>query len=179
MNVSTSPCKKKKNIPETKRCRVAPHIQNLPKSGIRAFFDLVNEMKDVVSLGVGEPDFVTPWTIRETALYSLERGHTCYTSNLGSLSLRKAICSYLESDFGVEYKPQNECLVTVGVSEALDLAIRAILSPGDELIYHENILQQVILIGLLLIQYVLFVKNDYQIISHFLFSFLLLFHNLV
>ena len=137
MNVSTSPCKKKKNIPETKRCRVAPHIQNLPKSGIRAFFDLVNEMKDVVSLGVGEPDFVTPWTIRETALYSLERGHTCYTSNLGSLSLRKAICSYLESDFGVEYKPQNECLVTVGVSEALDLAIRAILSPGDELIYHE------------------------------------------
>ncbi len=137
MNVSTSRCKTKKADPKPVRSRVAPHIQDLPKSGIRAFFDLVNEMKDVVSLGVGEPDFVTPWTIRETALYSLERGHTCYTSNLGSLSLRKAICNYLESDFGVEYNPLNQCLVTVGVSEALDLAIRAILSPGDELVYHE------------------------------------------
>lgn len=134
MNVSTSRCKKQS---AAKPGRIAPHIQELPKSGIRAFFDLVNNMKDVVSLGVGEPDFVTPWTIRESALYSLERGHTCYTSNLGSLSLRKAVCKYLESDFGVEYSPDNECLITVGVSEALDLAIRALLSPGDEIVYHE------------------------------------------
>ncbi len=134
MSVSTSRCKKQS---AAKPGRIAPHIQELPKSGIRAFFDLVNNMKDVVSLGVGEPDFVTPWTIRESALYSLERGHTCYTSNLGSLSLRKAVCKYLESDFGVEYSPDNECLITVGVSEALDLAIRALLSPGDEIVYHE------------------------------------------
>ena len=134
MSVSTSRCKKQS---AAKPGRIAPHIQELPNSGIRAFFDLVNNMKDVVSLGVGEPDFVTPWTIRESALYSLERGHTCYTSNLGSLSLRKAVCKYLESDFGVEYSPDNECLITVGVSEALDLAIRALLSPGDEIVYHE------------------------------------------
>ena len=120
-----------------KKSRVASHIEELPKSGIRAFFDLVNAMDDVVSLGVGEPDFVTPWTIRETAIYSLDRGRTSYTSNLGTLSLRKAVAGYLKTDFGLEYDPTCECLITVGVSEALDLAIRAITSPGDEIIYHE------------------------------------------
>ncbi len=129
-NVSTSPCKNKKR-------RVAQHIQVLPKSGIRKFFDLVNSMKGVISLGIGEPDFVTPWTIRETALYSLERGRTSYTSNLGTPSLRKAICRYVDSTFGVSYSPENQCLVTVGVSEALDLCMRAILEPGDEVIFHE------------------------------------------
>ena len=116
---------------------VAPHIAALPKSGIRDFFDLVSTMKDVISLGIGEPDFVTPWNIRENALYSIERGHTHYTSNLGMLPLRKEICNYLSSDFHVHYDPAHECIVTVGVSEALDLVIRAITSPGDEIIYHE------------------------------------------
>ena len=120
-----------------KRPLVAPHIASLPKSGIRDFFDLVSTMKDVISLGIGEPDFVTPWNIRENALYSIERGHTHYTSNLGMLPLRKEICNYLSSDFGVHYDPATECIVTVGVSEALDLVIRAITSPGDEIVYHE------------------------------------------
>ena len=120
-----------------KRPLVAPHIASLPKSGIRDFFDLVSTMKDVISLGIGEPDFVTPWNIRENALYSIERGHTHYTSNLGMLPLRKEICNYLSSDFGVHYDPAGECIVTVGVSEALDLVIRAITSPGDEIVYHE------------------------------------------
>ena len=124
---------------DSKSCRdfVAPHIAVLPKSGIRFFFDLVNTMSDVISLGIGEPDFVSPWSVCEAAMYSLERGRTCYTSNLGLMALRQAICDYLEQEFSVRYNPQNECLVTVGVSEAFDLAIRAITSPGDEIIYHE------------------------------------------
>ena len=120
-----------------KRPLVAQYIRSLPKSGIRDFFELVNTMEGVISLGIGEPDFVTPWNIRENALYSIDRGHTHYTSNLGLLSLRKEICSYLKSDFHLEYDPAKECIVTIGVSEALDLAIRAITSPGDEIIYHE------------------------------------------
>jgi len=124
---------------DSKSCRdfVAPHIAVLPKSGIRFFFDLVNTMSDVISLGIGEPDFVSPWTVCEAAMYSLERGRTSYTSNLGLMALRQAICEYLEQEFGVRYDPKDECLVTVGVSEAFDLAIRAITSPGDEIIYHE------------------------------------------
>ena len=124
---------------DSKSCRdfVAPHISVLPKSGIRYFFDLVNTMSGVISLGIGEPDFVSPWSVCEGAMYSLERGRTSYTSNLGLLSLRRAICDYLDDAFGVRYSPEKECLVTVGVSEAFDLAIRAITSPGDEIIYHE------------------------------------------
>ena len=109
--------------------RVAKHIYSLPKSGIRDFFELVNTMDDVISLGIGEPDFVTPWTIREGSIYSLERGRTSYTSNLGLLSLRKAICKYVAENYKVEYDPVHECIVTVGVSEALDLVIRAITAP--------------------------------------------------
>ena len=116
---------------------VAPHIGSLPKSGISDFFDLVSTMENVISLGIGEPDFVTPWNIRENALYSIEKGHTHYTSNLGMMSLRKSICKYLSKEYALEYDPANECIVTVGVSEALDLVIRAITSPGDEIIYHE------------------------------------------
>ncbi|UDQ97460.1 aminotransferase class I/II-fold pyridoxal phosphate-dependent enzyme [Lentisphaerota bacterium WC36G] len=117
---------------------IAQHIQELPKSGIRKFFDLVNLMDNVISLGVGEPDFATPWEIREAAIYSLEKGHTSYTSNLGLLSLRKEICRYLkDEDFNVEYNPVDECIITVGVSEALDLALRALINIGDEVIYHE------------------------------------------
>ena len=122
---------------ENKKTRLAKHIAQLPKSGIRDFFELVNKMDNVISLGVGEPDFITPWTIRENAIYSLDKGRTSYTSNLGLLSLRKEICNYVERNYNVKYNPQDECIVTVGVSEALDLAIRAITNPGDEIIYHE------------------------------------------
>ena len=135
MNGSRSRHKDKKE--NTENSFVAPHIAVLPKSGIRDFFELVNSMDDVISLGIGEPDFVTPWNIRESAIYSLESGKTHYTSNLGLFSLRKAICGYMTSDYDLDYDPQHECIVTVGVSEALDLAIRAITSPGDEVIYHE------------------------------------------
>ena len=116
---------------------VATHIASLPKSGIRDFFELVNAMDDVISLGIGEPDFATPWHIREAAIYSLEKGHTSYTSNLGLLQLRKSVCDYVATNYSVNYKPENECIITVGVSEALDLLLRAIINPGDEIIYHE------------------------------------------
>jgi aminotransferase len=112
-------------------------VQAVPPSGIRRFFDIVSQMEDVISLGVGEPDFVTPWRIREAAIYSLEKGFTTYTSNGGLLELRQAIASYLDQQYGVEYNPQNEVLITVGVSEGLDLALRAVLNPGDEVIIPE------------------------------------------
>jgi len=117
--------------------RIADHVQAVPPSGIREFFELVQGRPDVISLGVGEPDFVTPWHIREAAIFSLERGKTSYTSNLGLLKLREAIGGYVEKHFGPAYEPDNEILVTVGVSEALDLALRALINPGDEIIYHE------------------------------------------
>ncbi len=120
-----------------RRQYVAKHIADLPKSGIREFFDLVKTTKDVVSLGVGEPDFVTPWSIRESAIFSLEKGHTAYTSNLGTLTLRREICRYLRQNYRLEYRPEDECLVTIGVSEALDVALRALLNPGDEVVYTE------------------------------------------
>ncbi|MDD5697451.1 MAG: aminotransferase class I/II-fold pyridoxal phosphate-dependent enzyme [Victivallaceae bacterium] len=118
--------------------RIAEHVKKIPRSGIREFFELVVDCDDdVISLGVGEPDFVTPWVIRESAIYSLDRGHTSYTSNQGLLSLRKEICNYVNCNFGVNYIPETECLVTVGVSEALDLAMRALVNPGDEVLYSE------------------------------------------
>ena len=116
---------------------VARHIAGLPRSGIRDFFDLVESMHDVISLGIGEPDFVTPWNIREATIYALKRGQTSYTSNLGYLSLRRAVCSFVEEQFGPSYAPERECIITVGVSEGLDLILRAVLNPGDEVIYHE------------------------------------------
>src|SRR2546425_6388227 len=116
---------------------IARHVRDIPRSGIREFFDVVQSMPDVISLGVGEPDFVTPWHIREAAIYALERGKTSYTSNLGLLKLRQAISGYLERNFSVVYEPAGEILVTVGVSEALDLALRAVVNPGDEVLYHE------------------------------------------
>ena len=116
---------------------IASHISSLPKSGIRDFFELVNKMDDVISLGIGEPDFPTPWHIREAAIYSLEQGHTSYTSNLGLLELREEICKYLDKNYQLNYKPETQCIITVGVSEGLDLLFRAIINPGDEIIYHE------------------------------------------
>lgn len=119
------------------RSRIATHVRDIPRSGIRDFFEIVQSMKDVISLGIGEPDFVTPWHIREAAVYSLEKGRTGYTSNLGAPRLRRAIASYVEKHFSVEYNPHDEIIVTVGVSEAIDIALRALLNPGDEVLYHE------------------------------------------
>jgi len=117
--------------------KLASHLQAIPRSGIRDFFELVIGRDDVISLGVGEPDFVTPWPIREAAMRSLDRGETSYTSNLGLLSLREKIAEYVEGFFHVPYRGSDEVLITVGVSEALDLALRALVNPGDEVIYHE------------------------------------------
>lgn len=117
--------------------KIARHVASIPRSGIRDFFDLVIGRDDVISLGVGEPDFVTPWHIREAAIYSLEKGQTTYTANLGLLSLRKSISKYVSGFFDIDYDPAKEILVTVGVSEAIDIALRALLNPGDEVIYHE------------------------------------------
>ncbi|MCC7518949.1 MAG: aminotransferase class I/II-fold pyridoxal phosphate-dependent enzyme [Verrucomicrobiae bacterium] len=116
---------------------LARHVRGIPRSGIRDFFDVVQNVPDVVSLGIGEPGFVTPWRIREAAIYALERGRTGYTSNLGLLRLREAVAGYLERTFGLAYDPTREILVTVGVSEGMDIALRAILNPGDEVLYHE------------------------------------------
>jgi aminotransferase len=117
--------------------KLASHLQTIPRSGIRDFFELVIGRNDVISLGVGEPDFVTPWPIREAAMRSLDRGETSYTSNLGLLSLREKISEYVETFFHVSYRGSDEVLITVGVSEALDLALRALVNPGDEVVYHE------------------------------------------
>src|SRR5277367_1202705 len=116
---------------------IADHVREIPRSGIRDFFEIVQSMQGVISLGIGEPDFVTPWHIREAAIYALERGKTGYTSNLGLLRLREAISDYVAKDYQLQYDPATEVLVTVGVSEALDLALRAVLNPGDEVLYHE------------------------------------------
>ncbi len=119
------------------RNRINTTVRDIPRSGIRDFFDLVTTMKDVISLGIGEPDFDTPWHVRESTVFALERGTTHYTSNLGYLELRRALARYVRKTFGAEYNPEDEVLVTVGVSEALDLALRALLNPGDEVLYHE------------------------------------------
>jgi aminotransferase len=116
---------------------IAANVYSIPRSGIRDFFDVVQGMKDVISLGVGEPDFVTPWHIREAAIYALERGRTSYTSNLGLPKLRSAISASLRKRFHVSYDPKNQILIAVGVSEAMDVAFRAIINPGDEVIFHE------------------------------------------
>lgn len=113
---------------------LSQRVRGIPASGIRKFFDLLASMEGVISLGVGEPDFTTPWHIRESAIHSLERGYTMYTSNYGTLELREALAEHLSGKYGVTYNPKGELMITVGVSEALDLALRAILDPGDEVI---------------------------------------------
>ena len=117
--------------------RISPTVKSIPPSGIRRFFDIAAEMKGVISLGVGEPDFVTPWHIRESCIYGLNRGQTSYTSNAGLLELRAEIAKSLYNNYQVTYAPRSELLVTVGVSEGLDLAMRALLSPGDEVLIPE------------------------------------------
>lgn len=113
---------------------VSDRIVNIPPSGIRRFFDIVSEMKDAISLGVGEPDFDTPWHIREEGIYSLEKGRTFYTSNAGLKPLKMEICRYLSRRCGVAYDPDHEVMVTVGGSEAIDIAMRAMLNQGDEVL---------------------------------------------
>lgn len=117
--------------------RIAKQVADIPRSGIRDFFELVQGRDDVISLGVGEPDFSAPWHIREAAIYSLNKGVTSYTSNLGLETLRNSIAKYVKRQFQVQYDAKSEVLVTVGVSEALDIACRALINPGDEVIYHE------------------------------------------
>lgn len=113
---------------------LSDRITEIPSSGIRKFFDIVSEMKDAISLGVGEPDFDTPWHIREEGIYSLEKGRTFYTSNAGLKELKTEICCYLSRRFEVTYDPDHEVMVTVGGSEAIDIALRAMLNPGDEVL---------------------------------------------
>lgn len=113
---------------------LADKVVQMKPSGIRKFFDIVSEMPDAISLGVGEPDFDTPWSVREEGIYSLERGKTFYTSNAGLMELREEICSYMTRRFHVTYNPKTECLLTVGGSEGIDVALRAMLNPGDEVI---------------------------------------------
>lgn len=112
-------------------------VGNVPPSGIRKFFDLAQGMQGVISLGVGEPDFPTPWSAREAAIHALEHGATTYTSNSGLLALREEVCADLADRYGVRYRPEDECLITSGVSEGLDLTLRALLNPGDEVIVPE------------------------------------------
>ncbi|MGI5873166.1 MAG: aminotransferase class I/II-fold pyridoxal phosphate-dependent enzyme [Bacillota bacterium] len=112
-------------------------IRAVRPSGIRKFFDLCAGSKDIISLGVGEPDFVSPWTIREACVYSLERGYTMYTSNYGLPELRHEIVKYLEDRFGLSYNEATDIIVTVGASEAIDMALRALISPGDEVLIPE------------------------------------------
>ncbi|MDP3980013.1 MAG: aminotransferase class I/II-fold pyridoxal phosphate-dependent enzyme [Chlamydiota bacterium] len=114
--------------------KISKRVTQIPPSGIRAFFELVLGRPDVISLGVGEPDFDTPWTVRESAIYAIEKGRNSYTSNKGLIELRKAISEYLQSQYQMLYKAEDEILITVGVSEAMDLALRTILEPGDKVI---------------------------------------------
>lgn len=112
-------------------------VKALKPSGIRKFFDIVSEMEDAISLGVGEPDFVTPWGVRDAAIKSIQRGYTQYTSNSGLLELREKIAEYLELRLGLKYCPRNQLVITVGASEAIDITLRAVLNPGDEVLIPE------------------------------------------
>ncbi|WP_066188624.1 aminotransferase [Gracilibacillus timonensis] len=116
---------------------LADHVESLKPSGIRKFFDLASKMENVISLGVGEPDFVTPWNVIEASYHSLEQGYTAYTANAGLIELREEISKYLQETFSIQYDPENQLLVTVGASQAIDLALRAILNPGEEVIVVE------------------------------------------
>jgi aminotransferase len=112
-------------------------VQSMPPSGIRKYFDMINELEDVISLSIGEPDFVTPWNVREAGIYSLEKGHTHYSANPGFIELRREIAGYLDRKYSLKYRPENEIIVTVGGSEGIDIALRSLVGPGDEVIIPE------------------------------------------
>ncbi|MGL6174122.1 MAG: aminotransferase class I/II-fold pyridoxal phosphate-dependent enzyme [Cellulosilyticaceae bacterium] len=116
---------------------IAKKVRDIPPSGIRKFFDVVNEMGDAISLGVGEPDFDTPWHIREEGIYSLEKGRTVYSANAGLMELRVEICKYMKRRFNLDYSPEQQTLVTVGGSEGIDGALRTLIEPGDEVLIPE------------------------------------------
>ena len=122
---------------KSRRSFISDTLQSIPRSGIRDFFDIVANRKDVISLGVGEPDFVTPWHIRARAIQAIEKGATKYTANLGMPELRLAVARYVSDSFHVTYDGLKEVLITVGGSEAIDLAVRTVINPGDEVLYHE------------------------------------------
>ena len=124
------------SVSKSPRKKLAAHLDDIPRSGIRDFFEIVSTRKDIISLGIGEPDFLTPWHIREASVFALDHGATAYTANLGLLELRQAVSGYLKRSFDLSYDAATEILVTVGVSEAVDLAVRAVLNPGDEVLYH-------------------------------------------
>ena len=146
---------------------ISRRVRDISPSGIRRFFDLLASMEGVISLGVGEPDFVTPWHIREAGIYSLEQGYTSYTSNYGLLELREEIANYLAGRHGISYDPQHELLITVGVSEGVDLALRAILDPGDEVIVHDpsyvSYLPCTVLAGGAFVPVPTNLENDFQV----------------
>ncbi len=116
---------------------LSDNIKNMPSSGIRKFFDVANMMENAISLGVGEPDFETPWHVREAAISSLEKGHTSYSSNTGMIELRRAISDYLNEKYSISYDPEHQILVTIGASEGIDISLRAIVNPGDEVLVVE------------------------------------------
>ena len=113
---------------------VCGRVRDVPPSGIRKFFDIVSTMKDAISLGVGEPDFGTQWTVSDAAIYSLRQGRTHYTANAGLIELREAVCDYMRARFGVSYDPKTEVFITVGASEGIDAALRVLVEPGDEVL---------------------------------------------
>ena len=121
-------------FPITVKNPLSEKIVNIAPSGIRKFFDIVTEMEDAISLGVGEPDFDTPWFIRDEGIYSLEHGRTFYTSNAGLKELKEEICRYLKRRMNLTYDPDKETIVTVGGSEAIDIGLRCVLNPGDEVL---------------------------------------------
>ncbi|QCR33839.1 aminotransferase [Lysinibacillus sp. SGAir0095] len=152
----------------TKRTYVSKLVHDLKPSGIRRFFDLAAGMEGVISLGVGEPDFVTPWHIREAAITSLEQGYTSYTPNAGLLELREEIAYYMKGQFNVAYSPADQIIVTVGASSAIDIALRTILDPGDEVIVVEpcfvSYVPMVELAGGVAVQVQALKENDFKIL---------------
>jgi len=152
---------------ETRKDTISQRVQAIPASGIRKYFDLLNSMEGVISLGVGEPDFVTPWHISEAGIYAVEKGYTMYTSNYGIIELREEIARHLRARYGLEYDPKNEILVTSGSSEALDLAMRAILDPGQEVIIPDPsyvaYMPYTILAGGTAVPVPTYVENDFKV----------------
>ncbi len=150
-----------------RQTRVSDTVQSVPPSGIRRFFDLANELEDVISLGVGEPDFVTPWHIRESCIHTLEQGHTSYTSNQGLPELREEIAGTFRRDHSLNYDPNEEILITTGVSEGIDLAMRAILNRGDEVIISEpcyvSYVPTVIFAGGVPVTVATSIENDFKV----------------